>query len=56
MRAGHHGTVHFGPYRVVMDESGGLTKGRLGAVALPQLITVDHKGRVEQHDASQVFA
>ncbi len=53
--SGHHASVHFGPYRVVMDESGGKDDCRLAAVILPSALIVYHTGDSEQVDSKRIF-
>ena len=53
--SGHHGFVHFGPYRVIVDSSGGLAHKNLSCVIFPELLLLDHKGRKDFIARVQVF-
>jgi hypothetical protein len=53
--SGHHGTVHFGPHRIVFDSSGGHRTGLLQALILPEFRTIDHQGLHDIVESPDVF-
>ena len=52
---GHHHTVHLGPYRIIMDESGGLDLNPLSCIILPSMVVLSHTGAVESYDPKTVW-
>jgi hypothetical protein len=53
--SGHHNKVHFSPYRVIMDASGGRKHSVLAGIQLPSCVMLDHTGEINNVNCDEVF-